>query len=87
MLNQNRRQFLKSTVGAGAVAGVSVATTRFLSNAPCCNQGDTAATNPAVVPGLVRWHGDFPAACIASYKSGKPVMLLHMLGKLDQQFC
>lgn len=42
--------------------------------------------NPNVEPGLVNWHPDFETACAASKKSGKPVLLFHLLGKLDQRF-
>jgi hypothetical protein len=47
--------------------------------------GPTA--NPRVAPGVVKWHADFATACQASKKSGKPVLLFHMMGKLDDQFC
>jgi hypothetical protein len=50
----------------------------------------TAATrfiNPKVQPGKVGWHADFAAACAASAKSKKPVLLFQMMGKLDDQFC
>jgi hypothetical protein len=43
--------------------------------------------NPKVAPGLVRWHASFAAACEAAQKSGKPVLLFQMMGKLDDQFC
>ena len=43
--------------------------------------------NPKVAPGLIRWHTDFTAACEASRKSGKPVLLFHLLGRLDERFC
>lgn len=43
--------------------------------------------NPKVEPGKVRWHVDFDAARAASAKSGKPVLLFQMMGKLDEQFC
>jgi len=43
--------------------------------------------NPQVEPGKVRWHKDFEAACTASKKSGKPVLLFQMIGKLDDRFC
>jgi hypothetical protein len=43
--------------------------------------------NPKVAPGKVRWHTDFAAACEAARKSGKPVLLFQMMGKLDDQFC
>ncbi len=44
-------------------------------------------SNPKVEPGLVKWHKDFAAACEASKISGKPVLLFHMMGELDRQFC
>jgi hypothetical protein len=43
--------------------------------------------NPQVEPGKVRWHADFAAACAAAARSKKPVLLFHLLGRLDQQFC
>jgi hypothetical protein len=46
-----------------------------------------ASVNPKVQPGKVRWHATFAAACAASAKSKKPVLLFHLLGKLDNQFC
>jgi hypothetical protein len=45
------------------------------------------ADNPKVQPGLVKWHKDFTEACAAAKKSGKPVLLFQMMGKLDDQFC
>src|SRR5262245_37425888 len=44
-------------------------------------------TNPKVEPGKVRWHADFAAAKAAADKSGKPVLLFQMMGKLDDRFC
>ena len=43
--------------------------------------------NPRVEPGKVKWHKDFAAACAAGKKSGKPVLLFQMMGKLDEKFC
>jgi hypothetical protein len=43
--------------------------------------------NPAVSPGLVRWHPSFSDAQAAAHRSGKPVLLFHMMGRLDRQFC
>jgi hypothetical protein len=43
--------------------------------------------NPHVQPGLVRWHATFAEACQAAKKSHKPVLLFHMMGKLDDLFC
>ena len=57
------------------------------------------ADNPKVEPGKVQWHGSFAAACQAAAdaaailhlrqlaKSGKPVLLFQMMGKLDDRFC
>ena len=43
--------------------------------------------NPKVQPGKVRWHKTFADACAAAQKSGKPVLLFQMMGKLDERFC
>jgi hypothetical protein len=43
--------------------------------------------NPRVQPGRVRWHPSLESACEAAKKSGKPVLLFQMMGKLDDQFC
>lgn len=43
--------------------------------------------NPAVEPGKVRWHASVADACAAAQKSRKPVLVLHMMGRLDRQFC
>jgi hypothetical protein len=43
--------------------------------------------NPKVQPGNVHWHPTLPVACEAAKKSGKPVLLFQMMGKLDDQFC
>jgi hypothetical protein len=52
----------------------------------------TAATvaveeNPTVRPGLVKWHPSVADARAAALKSGKPVLVFHMMGQLDKQFC
>jgi hypothetical protein len=44
-------------------------------------------TNPTVEPGKVRWHSSFADAQSAAARSGKPVLLFHMMGQLDRQFC
>ncbi len=41
----------------------------------------------AVAPGKVNWHASFDKAVEAAAKSGKPVLLFQMLGKLDQEWC
>lgn len=40
-----------------------------------------------VKPGLVAWHSSFQKAMAASARSGKPVFLFHMMGRLDDRFC
>jgi hypothetical protein len=49
--------------------------------------GGEPFVNPKVQPGKVRWHADFAAACKAATKSGKPVLLFQMMGRLDEKFC
>jgi hypothetical protein len=46
-----------------------------------------AFVNARVWPGKVHWHATFADACQAAGKSGKPVLLFHMMGKLDDLFC
>ena len=53
---------------------------------------DTAANeadnvdNPYTQPGLVEWHADLETARLASKESGRPVMVFHLMGPLDQRF-
>ncbi len=48
---------------------------------------EKSSDNPKVTTGLVRWHPNRDAACAAAAKSGKPVLLFHMMGQLDDLFC
>ena len=59
------------------------------SVAPAPRETRSLATeeNPRVAPGLVKWHSSFAEAQAAATKSGKPVLLFHMMGQLDRQFC
>ena len=43
--------------------------------------------NPKVEAGRVHWHPSLAVACEAAKKSGKPILLFQMMGKLDDQFC
>jgi hypothetical protein len=43
--------------------------------------------NPEVDPGKVHWHATTEAACLAAKASKKPVLVFHMMGRLDHQFC
>jgi len=40
-----------------------------------------------VKPGLVSWHNDLTAAMKSASQSGKPVLVFHMMGSLDDRFC
>jgi len=62
-----------STILAQNTAGVPAAGKEFV--------------NPKVPPGKVHWRLSLPDACAAAKKSGKPVLLFQMMGKLDDQFC
>ena len=84
--NQQRRQFLQASLAGGAILGVGGAN---------ATHGDVQVTvpvrprdtNPPAAPGRVRWHDDFATARTASGRSGKPVFLFQMLGRLDEKFC
>jgi hypothetical protein len=45
-----------------------------------------AGDNPHVEPGKVQWHDGVAAAMAAAKKPGKPVLVFHLLGQLDQRF-
>jgi hypothetical protein len=77
----NRRDFGKSVI--------EVPTKQLLAaqTVPAAVPSGPAFVNPKVEPGKVRWHKDFDAACQAAKKSGKPVLLFQMMGKLDDRFC
>ena len=42
--------------------------------------------NPKCKPGLVTWHANLQEAKTASRRSGKPILLFQLLGKLDETF-
>jgi hypothetical protein len=82
-----------------AAASLSVLATALAANtyrntatgaievAPAPHPAIAKDDNPTVKPGLVNWHGSFADAKAASEKSGRPVLLFHMMGQLDKQFC
>ncbi len=43
--------------------------------------------NPAVEAGKVHWHATTELALAAAMMSKKPVLVFHMMGQLDHQFC
>jgi hypothetical protein len=89
------RSLLWATAGLASVAAVVSTSTApgapvsAASIAPTPHVVPTAsdADNPRVAPGLVKWHATFADAQAAATKSGKPVLLFHMMGQLDRQFC
>jgi hypothetical protein len=66
---------------------VELPTKRILARTGAAPAAPADFVNPKVEPGKVRWHADFAAACRAAAKSGKPVLLFHMMGRLDEKFC
>jgi hypothetical protein len=83
-LRADRRQFLQSSLASGAIVATGA---QFEGHSPARSAGQGEAGNPRVPPGQVRWHGRYDEACRAARRSGKPVFLFHMMGRLDQQFC
>jgi hypothetical protein len=68
--------------------GIELPTKNFIAQSRAVQaQLGERFVNPKVEPGKVKWHATFEEACQASAKSGKPVMLFQMMGKLDDQFC
>jgi hypothetical protein len=57
------------------------------STAPVLAAPAPAFNNPKVAPGKVRWHADQDTAVKAAGRSGKPVLVFLMMGRLDQRFC
>ena len=43
--------------------------------------------NSKVEPGKVHWHATTELALAAAMMSKKPVLVFHMMGQLDHQFC
>lgn len=85
-VKSGRRRFLQTSLAAGTALAL---TGGNASQGDACLGPPRAAVeaNPAALPGRVRWHENFAAARTASGGSGKPVLLFHMMGRLDQKFC
>ena len=82
---QDRRHFMQTSLAAGAGLTVGNAMSNGEPSRP--EAAPAADANPVVRAGRIRWHGDFDAACAAAQRSGKPVLLFQMMGRLDQKFC
>ncbi len=83
----NRRLALSALAALGLALPVLLASGDGDRNSTTPPVSTSAAANPAFAPGKVRWHPTFEAACAAAAKSGKPVFLFQMLGRLDQELC
>jgi hypothetical protein len=71
-----------------AVKSLVASTAPHTLNTPSTSPPTAAnQANPTVEPGKVRWHKTLADAQAAAQKSGKPVLLFHMMGQLDKQFC
>jgi hypothetical protein len=46
-----------------------------------------SVANHRVTPGLVSWHKNMATAMKSASKSGKPLLVFHMMGSLDDRFC
>jgi hypothetical protein len=69
---------------AGAAAGVML--TGVVAGA------GSAAGKPAEAAGApelagIRWEPDLEAAKAKARREGKPIFLLHLMGRLDEEFC
>jgi hypothetical protein len=81
--------WLTASLTAMATA-VAVTSVRSATAAPAELASASAQArdeNPRVLPGLVNWHPTFADARAAAEKSGRPVLVFHMMGQLDHQFC
>jgi hypothetical protein len=68
-------------------SGIELPTKRLVASAAAQTIRKSEFINPKVPAGKVRWHPSYDAARKAAQKSGKPVLLFQMMGKLDDQFC
>ena len=49
--------------------------------------GQAAGAKPAVPESGIAWEPSLDAAKARANKEGKPVLLLHLFGRLDEEFC
>jgi hypothetical protein len=71
----------------GPKAAIEGPTRRVVAATADAATSDPRSGTPKVEPGMVHWHPRFADACQASQKTGKPVLLFWMMGKLDEPFC
>ena len=81
---------------AGVIGGILAAPTATTAAMPATEPVVAVApsapvakkpTNPVVEPGKVHWHATTADAFAAARQSNKPVLVFHMMGQLDRQFC
>lgn len=75
---------LHSTATSAQDIGKQVIETRIKET---LHPSSVAPSFMSSTPGLVSWHESFAAALAASRTSKKPVLLFHLLGRLDDPFC
>ena len=68
------RPFLSVVIVLGVAAGMHA-------------NGPYSADVPAAGAPQIRWETSFTAACERARREEKPVLLLHLFGKLDEEFC
>jgi len=52
----------------------------------CCISSILTAPAQAA-PGAIAWETSLPAAKARAARTGKPLLLLHLFGKLNEEFC
>lgn len=68
----------------GTVGSMAIFSTLVLAGAA---SAEFAQKNAAQQPGQVNWHPHLSAARSAAERSGKPVLVFLLLGRLDDRFC
>lgn len=71
----------------GYLPSTSVSTKMASSRTVPSSQSTLAFKNPRVAPGRVNWHATLDDAMVEARKSGKPILLFQMMGRLDDRFC
>ena len=56
------------------------------ADVPAAEVPAAGSDNPPAEPGKVKWHQDVATAIAAAKQTGKPVLVFHLLGQLDQRF-
>ncbi len=86
------KDLVRSTAQApvdGTAAGAVEAKNASGAASGVANQtasGTAGLGGESVTPGLVRWHRTLADACQAAAQSGKPLLVFHLMGSLDERF-